>query len=59
MGFNIDIRNVDVGGETFEHFMFRAANQLKKYIEYEYFTLTVIVFLGKNQWDIISTIRYS
>lgn len=39
MGFDIDIRKVNIGGETFEHFMFRAAEALRKYIEQEYYTL--------------------
>lgn len=39
MNLNLDIRKIDVGGETFEHFMFRAAQQLKKYIEQEYYAL--------------------
>ena len=34
---NLDLRKADVGGETFEHFMFRAAQALKGYIEDEYY----------------------
>lgn len=34
---NLDLRKIDVGGETFEHFMLRAAQALKGYIEDEYY----------------------
>lgn len=39
MGFKIDLRKVNVGGETFEHYMRRAAEQLKKNIEEEYYLM--------------------
>lgn len=34
---NIDLRKVNIGGETFEQFLRRAAEQLRKCIEYEYY----------------------